>query len=64
MLTELGYSKVANLDTGLGFISDFIVMSKISDFAEENRLEIIHLKGSSKLAERCYCQAKENLGKK
>ncbi len=64
MLTELGYSKVANLDTGLGFISDFVVMSKISDFAEENRLEIIHLKGSSKLAERCYCQAKGNLGKK
>jgi hypothetical protein len=63
MLKELGYSKVAKLDTGLGFISDFEIESKISDFAGQHKLEVIHLNGSSKLVERCYWRAKESLGK-
>lgn len=63
ILKELGYSKVAKLDTGLGFISDFEIDSKISDFAGQHKLEVIHLNGSSKLVERCYWRAKESLGK-
>jgi hypothetical protein len=61
MLRDLGYSKVARLDTGLEFISDFEVESKINDFAEGHKLEVIHIDGGPELAERCYRQARENL---
>jgi hypothetical protein len=61
MLKELGYSKVAKLDTGLGFISDFEIESKINDFAGQHKLEVIHLNGGSELVERCYWRAKECL---
>jgi hypothetical protein len=61
MLTDLGYGKVARLDTGLKFISDFEIESKINDFARLYNLEIIRLHGGTKVVERCYWQAKGNL---
>jgi hypothetical protein len=61
MLKDLGYSKVARLDTGLEFISDFEIESKINDFARLYNLEIIHLHGGTEVVERCYRQARENL---
>jgi hypothetical protein len=61
MLKDLGYSKVARLDTGLEFISDFEIESKINDFARLYSLEVIHLHGGTGVVERCYRQARENL---
>ncbi|HSD57332.1 MAG TPA: DUF1638 domain-containing protein [Methanotrichaceae archaeon] len=61
MLKDLGYSKVARLDTGLEFISNFEIESKINDFARLYSLEVIHLHGGTKVVERCYRQARENL---
>lgn len=61
MLKDLGYSKVARLDTGLEFISEFEIESKINDFARLYSLEVIHLHGGTDVVERCYRQARENL---
>ena len=58
MLNSLGYRKVAKLDTGLQYISDFEIESKISEFASSYGLEIIGLKGSTEIADRCYLKAK------
>jgi len=63
ILVELGYSKIATLDTGLKFISDFEVESMVSDFASLYHLEVVRLHGSVKIAERCYRQAKGDAAK-
>lgn len=60
-LVELGYSKIALLDTGLKFISDFEVESKVNWFAGLYKFEVIKLLGNAKVAERCYRQAKDSL---
>jgi hypothetical protein len=60
-LVELGYSKVAMLDTGLKFTSDFEVESAINGFASLYRFEVIRLRGSVEIAEHCYRQAKDSL---
>lgn len=61
VLVELGYSKIATLDTGLKFISDFEVESIVNDFASLYNLEVIKLRGSVEIAERCYTQAKKGV---
>ncbi|VVB63012.1 Uncharacterised protein [uncultured archaeon] len=61
MLNSLGYKKVAKLDTGLHYISDFEVESKISEFAISYNLEIVGLLGNTEIADRCYRQAKDNI---
>lgn len=61
MLIDLGYSKIARLDTGLKFISDFEVESKINGFASSYNLEVVKLRGSAKIAESCYRQAKDEV---
>lgn len=58
-LVELGYSKIATLDTGIKFISDFEVESKINRFASQYHLEVVKLHGSVKIAEKCYSRAKD-----
>lgn len=58
MLNSLGYEKVAKLDTGLHYISDFEVESKISEFARSYNLEIVCLQGNTEIADECYRQAK------
>lgn len=60
-LVELGYSKIATLDTGLKFTSDFDVESTINWFASLYHFEVVRLHGSVKVAERCYRQAKDDL---
>ncbi len=47
MLNSLGYKRVAKLDTGLHYISDFEVELKISEFASSYGLEIVGLQGST-----------------
>lgn len=64
MLNSLGYKKVAKLDTGLHYISDFEVESKISEFASSYDLEIIGLQGNTEIADRCYGQAKDGISNK
>jgi hypothetical protein len=64
MLNSLGYKKVAKLDTGLHYISDFEVESKISEFASSYNLEIIGLQGNTEIADRCYRQAKDRISNK
>ena len=61
MLNNLGYQKVAKLDTGLHYISDFEVESKIGEFARSYNLEIVGLQGNTEIADRCYRQAKDEL---
>jgi hypothetical protein len=61
ILVELGYSKIARLDTGLKFISDFEVESTINGFASLYNLEVVKLRGSVKIAEKCYRQAKDDM---
>jgi len=58
MLNSLSYRKVAKLDTGLHYISDFEIESKISEFASSYGMEIVGLKGSAEIADRCYQKAK------
>ncbi len=60
-LVELGYSKIATLDTGLKFISDYEVESKINWFAGLYKFEIVKLHGNVKVAEHCYRQVKDSL---
>ncbi len=60
-LVELGYSKIAMLDTGLKFISDFEVESKVNWFAGLYRFEVLKLHGTVMVAEHCYRQAKDSL---
>lgn len=62
-LVELGYSKIATLDTGLKFTSDFEVESTINGFASLYGLEVIRLCGSVEIAEKCYRQAKEDVSR-
>lgn len=64
MLNSLGYKKVAKLDTGLHYISDFEVESKINEFASSYDLEIIGLQGNTEIADRCYGQAKDGISNK
>ena len=59
MLNSLGYKRVAKLDTGLHYISDFEVESKIGEFASSYGLEIVVLQGNTEIANRCYQQAKD-----
>ena len=61
MLNSLGYKRVAKLDTGLHYISDFEVESKISEFASSYSLEIVGLQGNTEIADRCYQQAKDGI---
>ncbi|VVB65115.1 Uncharacterised protein [uncultured archaeon] len=61
ILVELGYSKIAMLDTGLKFISDFEVESTINGFASLYHLKVVKLRGSVEIAERCYRQAKDDV---
>ena len=61
MLNSLGYKKVAKLDTGLHYISDFEVESKIGEFATSYNLEIVGLLGSTEIADLCYQRAKEGV---
>jgi hypothetical protein len=61
MLNSLGYQRVAKLDTGLHYISDFEVESKISEFASSYRLEIVGLQGSTEIADRCYQRARDGI---
>jgi hypothetical protein len=58
MLNSLGYKRVAKLDTGLHYISNFEVESKIGEFASSYGLEIVGLQGNTEIADRCYQQAK------
>ena len=60
-LVELGYSKIATLDTGLKFISDYEVESTINWFASLYHFEVVRLRGNAKVAERCYRQAKDDV---
>ncbi len=64
MLNSLGYKRVAKLDTGLHYISDFEVESKIGEFASSYSLEIVGLQGSTEIADRCYQQAKDGISNK
>ena len=59
VLVELGYSKIARLDTGLRFTSEYEVESAINGFASLYRLEVVKLHGIVEIAERCYRQAKD-----
>jgi hypothetical protein len=59
-LTDLGYTKIALLDTGLKFISDCEVESRVNGFADSYHLEVIKLHGSVEIAERCYRQARDD----
>ena len=61
MLNSLGYKRVAKLDTGLHYISDFEVESKIGEFASSYSLEIVGLQGNTEIADRCYQQAKDGI---
>ena len=61
ILNSLGYQRVAKLDTGLHYISDFEVESKISEFASSYNLEIVGLQGSTEIADRCYSKAKDEI---
>ncbi len=62
-LVELGYSKIAILDTGLNFTSNFEVESIVNEFASIYRLKIVRLRGNAEIAERCYRHAKENMSR-
>jgi hypothetical protein len=61
MLNSLGYQRVAKLDTGLHYIRDFEIESKIDEFASSYSLEIVGLKGSTEIADRCYQKAKAGI---
>lgn len=61
VLTGFGYSKIARLDVGLKFISDYEVESKINWVADLYGLEVVKLYGDVRIAEKCYGQAKKNL---
>lgn len=61
LLVELGYTKIARLDTGLNFTNDFQVESTINWFASQYNLKVVRLRGSVEIAERCYRQAKDKL---
>ncbi len=61
MLNSLGYKRVAKLDTGLHYIRDFEVESKINELASSYNLEIVGLKGSTEIADRCYQKAKDGI---
>jgi hypothetical protein len=63
MLIELGFSKIARLDTGLKFISDFEVESKINGFASSYNLGVVELRGNIEITERCYRQTKDDLNR-
>ncbi len=60
-LVELGYSKIAWLDTGLKFISDYEIESTINWFASLYHFEVVRLRGNVKVAEKCYRQAKDDM---
>ncbi len=61
VLTGFRYSKIASLDTGLKFISDYEVEAKVNWIADLYGLEVVKLYGDAKIAERCYERAKEDL---
>jgi hypothetical protein len=61
MLNNLGYRKVAKLDTGLHYIRDFEVDSRINEFAGSYSLEIVNLQAVSEIAEKCYHKAKDGV---
>jgi len=61
MLNDLGYQKVAKVDTGLHYIRDFEVESRIDEFAGSYNLEIVNLQGDAEIADRCYHRAKEGI---
>lgn len=61
VLVELGYTKIARLDTGLNFTNDFQVDSTINWFASRYNLKVVRLRGSVEIAKRCYNQAKDSL---
>jgi hypothetical protein len=60
-LNNLGYQKVAKLDTGLHYIRDFEVDSRINEFAGSYNLEIVSLQVGSEVAEKCYQKAKDSV---
>jgi hypothetical protein len=61
VLKELGYRKVALLDTGLHFTSAYEVKERIGEVARMNKLEIVSLEGGTEVADNCYAQAKQRL---
>jgi hypothetical protein len=61
MLNSLGYKRVAKLDTGLHYISDFEIESKIGEFSSSYGLEIVGLRGNTEIVDRCYQQAKDRI---
>ena len=52
---------MAKLDTGLHYSGDFEVESKVSEFASSCNLEIVCLRGSTEMVDRCYQQAKDGI---
>jgi hypothetical protein len=63
VLTGLGYSKIAWLDTGLKFISDYEVESKVNWIADLYGLEVVKLCGNAKITENCYRRAKDDVSR-
>ena len=61
ILNSLGYQRVAKLDTGLHYIRDFEIESKIDEFASSYNLEIVDLQGSTEIADRSYQKAKDGI---
>jgi len=61
MLNSLGYQRVAKLDTGLHYIRDFEIESKINEFASSYSLGIVDLQGNTEIADRCYQKAKDGI---
>ncbi len=51
-MRELGYRKVAKIDTGLSYEPDF--EKKIEEFALKFGVEVIELKGSTEIAQKSY----------
>lgn len=52
-----GYKNVAKVDTGLYYEKDF--ETKVREFADSFEFEVVDMKGSPELIERCYERARE-----
>lgn len=57
-----GYKNVAKVDTGLYYEKDF--ETKVREFADSFEFEVVEMKGSPELIERCYERAREKALKK
>jgi len=61
MLKDLGYGKIARLDTGLSFTSSYETEERIEELAKDSRLEVVCLQGGTEVSDRCYALAKKRL---